>query len=460
MDKELESYDLEDTDILELFCLQSNLQPNPGCNGPSLASVKDASSDPPILLELFKARWTHVFGVYETQGDENNSRLVNNALMYLKDDPVSRWRQLLARSKQKSTPSWSCCAKPDGNKATQRDTESESISHEKDENADVIYLPIIHCHDQEPSAPAASIRHDRVSGRRSYTCPHCKSTPFETIRSFVTHARQCTETKPSARAKTYQIPQGSCIYLCDYTATNYTTHENLPHYWCSCGMITTRGAKLHKCCPRKKKPLEQSAIEPVKYFAYPPEKPPTANDICDAVFSSLPPSSVRQLGLLDDSTLAWTVRKALDKYQGAAFPSFGTCIQVAEFKPSLPNYSAEHTTDYDAEGDSAATLLESSDESNYQIQPSHNRTVEPLSNHANNGAFEKVHRSSMPIDGPTSDNIHLSMGRGPRTIVHFRNPELNQLVKTSKKRKRHDAQGMPYHVPGRENKETNDLNTS
>lgn len=332
MDKELEHRHLENADILELFCLQGNLAPTLGCDGPSLAAMHDFSPpNPRDLLDLLTARWSHVVGAYVRMEDDTQHLLVNNAYMYLKEDPASRWPQLLARSRRNSSPSWSCCAKSDKTHTTQREPASISTYHDPAEGTDNIGLSTLRCSKEKVAATAPPIRDippkprthsNQISGRGSLTCPYCKSPAFQTIRSLVTHGRNCLQTPSSARAKTVEIPQRACIYLCGYSRNNYAKHENLLHYRCSCGKITTK-SKSHKDCL----PIRSTPINPVEYFVYPrnetrePTKP-TPDDILDTVFSGLPPFLARLLEPLDDHLLASTVRRALQKCQGLVAPKY------------------------------------------------------------------------------------------------------------------------------------------
>ncbi|EFY95422.1 ankyrin repeat protein [Metarhizium robertsii] len=326
MDKELEHRHLENADILELFCLQGNLEPTLGCDGPSLAAMHDSSPpNPPKMLDLLTDRWSHVVGAYVRLEDETQHLLVNNAYMYLKEDPASRWPQLLARSSRNSSPSWSCCAKSDKTHTTQREPASTSTYHDPAEGTDN-GLSTLNCSKEEVAATAPPIRDippksrthgNQISGRGSLTCPHCNLRAIRTIRSLVTHGRNCSQTPSSARAKTVVIPHRTCIYECGYSRNNYARHENLQHYRCSCGKITT---KSHKDCL----PIRSTPIDPVKYFVYPPiETPkPTPDDILDTVFSGLPPFLARLLEPLDDHSLASTVRRALQKCQGLVAPKY------------------------------------------------------------------------------------------------------------------------------------------
>ena len=132
MEDELRVHGIQNVDFRVLFCLQSDLSPLEGCNGPSLSDWASL----PSLSRGFEKRWMHSTialtrqrqAAVTRQRQENRTvcelvqkidkihRLVNNTREYLQRDPKltqSRWEALVERRVEHSERSlhWSCCLK-------------------------------------------------------------------------------------------------------------------------------------------------------------------------------------------------------------------------------------------------------------------------------------------------------------------------------------------------------------
>lgn len=122
MEKELRKYHIQNVDICELLCLQSDFSPPEGCDGPSLSNWATL----PFSFEDFEGRWMHNHLALCRQRQESHTkcglvreiekkhRLVNNVRAYLLRDPNSfqaRWEALAERRVEPSErpPRWACC---------------------------------------------------------------------------------------------------------------------------------------------------------------------------------------------------------------------------------------------------------------------------------------------------------------------------------------------------------------
>lgn len=176
MEDELRVHGIQNVDFRVLFCLQSDLSPLEGCNGPSLSDWASL----PFLSRGFDKRWMHSAialtrqrqAAVTRQRQENRTtcelvrkidkihRLVNNTREYLQRDPKltqSRWEALVERriDSSESSLSWACCPKCNDRSASgpsahttpistvQQDSTpippSTSMSHGKDERTNNIY---------------------------------------------------------------------------------------------------------------------------------------------------------------------------------------------------------------------------------------------------------------------------------------------------------------------------------
>ncbi|KAF5006527.1 hypothetical protein FDECE_7095 [Fusarium decemcellulare] len=340
MDTEIEEFNLQHADVLDLFCLKSNLTHKAGCDGPSLKGW-ESSSD---LFGLIDKRYNHVVGVYVRRKDQENHMLLNNTREYLKQDTASRWHGLLTRSKTEKEPNWSCCDNPDNAQAARLDPTPAGINHTLVEDTRGVCVSPRNSYKHKEIATAPAILDTNGEANASYASEfpaddglknrrlicRCNSTnQFETLRKLIYHGKYCPYVSQSARAKALKLVS-ACAYLCGYKSTNYTAHEKCPHYLCSCGIIATAKTlpKKCQCGERERVPY---IIDPIKYFLDPLEEPSHQNpdenldENLRAALGGVSPCNARLLKLMDDSTLAAMIRSALGDCRVSTEPSLETC---------------------------------------------------------------------------------------------------------------------------------------
>lgn len=307
----LDQYDLKGVDILDLLCLNSDLQPLEGCDGPSLATDD--------LTAVISLRLQHVLRAAIKHGQEKN-KLVNNARRYFSSDEIkNRWEIWLSRSGQGTTRSWLCCPQivsSHDHPAVEDDSlQLSSVPHSPTNRPlsvasnnsvrDDTFRQDQMDRGSGPPRPDISPLAPRVDdGLSSWITCDC-GQGFQTIRQFIRHVDSICRCRVSARKS---VPSKACAYGCGYTSNNYTSHEKATHYQCAQGIHTRSGA-IHEC--------DLVKTDPVTFFSLPkaPLPPEPASDgvmerLC-GVFRALPPEDVDDLVSLGNSELSAKVLLAI-----------------------------------------------------------------------------------------------------------------------------------------------------
>lgn len=258
---------------------------------------------------------------------EDHYELHQTSLTETEGEP--RWSQLLKRSQNIPSPSWTCCQKtpvvqrnlppapaPANNNHEKDDvpgyTSSRRTLDQKQQQSSrppTVLDTTVEKHDLPVSA--LSIDFQLTKAQLPARCPYCKRRKeYRSIRKFVRHLESCPQAPKEVRERVTNIEANICVF-CRKRQRVITCHEEIDHYAYGCGAVAT--SNRHKqCLPRRK-------IDPVRHFLAGKVKL-TADDTFNYILRHLVLPIVKELERSDDKELVSKLREALKRYRATAMP--------------------------------------------------------------------------------------------------------------------------------------------